>query len=49
MAYKLFYFNVTALGEPIRFLLSYGNLEFEDNRFEGADWPKFKEGKEKVK
>jgi prostaglandin-H2 D-isomerase / glutathione transferase len=44
MAYKLFYFNITALAEPIRFLLSYGNLDFEDNRIESADWPKFKEG-----
>jgi glutathione S-transferase len=30
--YKVFYFNVKALGEPLRFLLSYGNLPFEDVR-----------------
>lgn len=42
MAYKLFYFNSKALAEPIRFLLSYGNIQFEDNRIEFADWPKFK-------
>ncbi|CRL08049.1 CLUMA_CG020869, isoform B [Clunio marinus] len=42
MAYKLFYFNITALGEPIRFLLNYGNIKFEDVRIEAADWPKFK-------
>jgi prostaglandin-H2 D-isomerase / glutathione transferase len=29
---KLSYFNVTALGEPIRYLLSYGGVEFEDER-----------------
>ncbi|XP_062560798.1 glutathione S-transferase-like [Armigeres subalbatus] len=40
--YKLSYFNVKALGEPLRFLLSYGNLPFEDNRIESADWPAVK-------
>ena len=41
-AYKLTYFNVKALGEPIRFLLSYGGIEFEDHRVEKEDWPQFK-------
>jgi prostaglandin-H2 D-isomerase / glutathione transferase len=45
MAYKLFYFNVKALAEPIRFMLSYGNLEFEDNRISKEDWPKHKDCK----
>jgi hypothetical protein len=40
--YKLSYFNVKALGEPIRFLLSYGGVEFEDHRFEGDEWAKLK-------
>ncbi|XP_078037760.1 uncharacterized protein LOC144470457 [Augochlora pura] len=40
--YKLTYFPVSALGEPIRFLLSYGGAEFEDYRFERKDWPKLK-------
>ncbi|KAF3424359.1 hypothetical protein E2986_07860 [Frieseomelitta varia] len=31
-SYKLVYFNVMGLGEPIRFLLSYGGVEFEDIR-----------------
>lgn len=46
--YKLTYFNLTGLGEPIRYLLSYGNLQFEDNRIEFADWPKIKPSKSKV-
>ncbi|KAJ9592543.1 hypothetical protein L9F63_015778 [Diploptera punctata] len=41
-SYKLLYFPVKALGEPIRFLLSYGGLEFEDHRFQEGEWPKVK-------
>jgi len=41
-AYKLSYFNVKALAEPIRFLLSYGGIEFEDHRFENDEWPQVK-------
>lgn len=40
--YKLTYFNFKALAEPIRFLLSYGDLDFEDVRIEQSDWPKYK-------
>nr|QIJ45839.1 glutathione S transferase Sigma 5 [Meteorus pulchricornis] len=41
--YKLTYFNVMGLGEPIRFLLSYGGHEFEDIRVEREiEWPKMK-------
>lgn len=36
--YKLHYFDVTALGEPIRFLLAYGNLDWEDIRYDDAKW-----------
>ncbi|XP_050549167.1 glutathione S-transferase-like [Daktulosphaira vitifoliae] len=42
MPYKVTYFNVTALAEPIRFLLSYLNEDFEDNRFERELWPTLK-------
>lgn len=45
MTYKLTYFNFTALGEPIRFLLSYLNIDFEDNRFEVEQWLSIKPSK----
>ncbi|XP_063230994.1 glutathione S-transferase-like isoform X2 [Bacillus rossius redtenbacheri] len=41
--YKLIYFNVRALGEPIRLLLSFGKQEFEDYRFEREQWPTLKQ------
>ncbi|KAK7864595.1 hypothetical protein R5R35_003186 [Gryllus longicercus] len=40
--YKLTYFPVMALGEPIRFLFSYGGIEFEDYRFDRENWPDLK-------
>lgn len=43
--YKLTYFNITALAEPIRFLLSYLNIDFEDVRFEREQWPSIKPSK----
>lgn len=42
LQYKLTYFPVKALGEPIRMLLSYGGIEFEDVRFERDNWPNIK-------
>lgn len=45
MAYKLFYFNVKALAEPIRFILSYGKVDFEDIRYTHEEWPKYKDCK----
>jgi glutathione S-transferase len=41
-AYKLTYFPVEALAEPIRFLFSYGGIEFEDVRFDRENWPQIK-------
>lgn len=41
-AYKVTYFELTGLGEPIRLLLSYGGLEFEDNRIPKDQWPAVK-------
>jgi glutathione S-transferase len=41
-AYKLTYFELEALAEPIRFLLNYGGIEFEDARFDFENWPQIK-------
>lgn len=40
--YKLIYFSLTGLAEPIRYILNYGGAEFEDYRMEREDWPKIK-------
>lgn len=39
---KFTYFNGKGLGETIRYLLKYGNIEFEDNRVERDKWPALK-------
>jgi len=40
---KLTYFNLKALAEPIRFILAYAEVEYEDNRLERESWPAVKE------
>lgn len=40
--YKLKYFNFTGLNEPIRFLLYYLNIDFEEESFEREQWPSIK-------
>ncbi|XP_017875129.1 glutathione S-transferase 1-like, partial [Ceratina calcarata] len=40
--YKLTYFNVTGLAEPIRLLLHQSGIKFEDIRFDFEEWPKIK-------
>ncbi|XP_066602106.1 glutathione S-transferase-like [Prorops nasuta] len=40
--YKITYFPVKALAEPIRFIFSYAGVEFEDDRFDRENWPKLK-------
>nr|XP_014285065.1 glutathione S-transferase-like [Halyomorpha halys] len=41
--YKLVYFNIRVLGEPIRYMLYYMNKEFEDYRMPREDWVQLKE------
>lgn len=43
--FTLFYFNVKALAEPIRFLFAYGNQEYEDVRVTRDEWPALKPSK----
>ncbi|XP_068085035.1 glutathione S-transferase-like isoform X1 [Anabrus simplex] len=40
--YKLTYFDIKGLAEPIRYLLSYGGVDFEDNRISKDEWAKMK-------
>uniref|UniRef100_F4MI60 glutathione transferase n=1 Tax=Chironomus riparius TaxID=315576 RepID=F4MI60_9DIPT len=42
MSYKINYFTFKGLGEPVRFMLAYGNVEFVDNRIEWEDWHNLK-------
>lgn len=43
--FKLTYFTVKGLGEAIRYLFAYADVEFEDNRITQDDWPAVKESK----
>lgn len=36
--FKLSYFNVKALGEPIRLIFAYGGIEYEDIRVTQEEW-----------
>lgn len=40
--YVYHYFPVKSLGEAPRYLMWYGNQEFEDHRIPKEDWPAFK-------
>lgn len=41
-SYKLTYFHLTGLAEPIRLVFNYAGIEFVDERIDKNDWPKFK-------
>lgn len=43
---KLTYFNLTGLGEPIRLMLAYGNIKYEDYRISKEEWAAMKPGLE---
>lgn len=40
--FKLSYFNVKALAEPIRLLFAYGGIEYEDVRVTQDEWAELK-------
>ncbi|KAH8395390.1 hypothetical protein KR222_009613 [Zaprionus bogoriensis] len=40
--YTLFYFNVKALAEPLRYLFAFGGIEYEDVRVTRDEWPALK-------
>lgn len=44
-SYKVTYFAIKGLGEPIRFILSQAGVDFVDDRVETSDWPKIKPSK----
>jgi hypothetical protein len=43
--YTLTYFNYRWIAEPIRYILSYVEEDFEDKRIEMDNWDKVKAGK----
>lgn len=46
--FKLRYFNIKGLAEPIRFVLAYAGQEYEDIRVSHDDWPNIKPSEEIV-
>jgi len=43
--YKLTYFNLRALAEPIRLIFAAAGVEYEDIRIERPQWPELKQSK----
>jgi len=44
--FKLTYFTLKFLGEPIRYQFAYADVDFEDHRIAQDDWPALKESYE---
>lgn len=42
--YKLNYFNYMGLVEPVRYLLAYGNIQYENIVISDAEWIKKQKG-----
>jgi len=40
--YKLTYFNVRGVAEPIRLIFAFADVGFDDHRIDRADWPALK-------
>jgi hypothetical protein len=38
------YFNITGLGEPVRFMLAYSGVDFDDYRMDKDEWEYKKAG-----
>jgi glutathione S-transferase len=43
--YTVNYFEFKWLAEPVRMILSYGDLDWEDRRFKREEWPSIKPSK----
>lgn len=43
VAYKLVYFNVRGLGEPIRIIFQYAGVDFEDKKLTFEEFPAYKQ------
>lgn len=43
--YKLIYFDVRAVGEPIRLIFAYAKVPYEDKRIPFKEWPAIKKCK----
>ena len=46
--YKLSYFDVRALAEPIRLLFAFQGIEYTDDRVQRDNWPAIKDSKYKI-
>jgi len=44
-SYKLIYFNIKGRAEPIRLILAFANVTFEDFGIEISEWPAWKSSK----
>lgn len=40
--FKLTYFNIKGLGEPIRYIFAYAGQSYEDFRVSNEEWPSIK-------
>ncbi|GBP26016.1 Glutathione S-transferase [Eumeta japonica] len=48
MSKKLIYFDLKAIGEPLRYILHYGGIQFEDVRISYSEWATKKKMKSRL-